>query len=146
MSSIKRARNRLRCIAAVLASGLALALPATAQETIKLTVAAGHPPIFLWVKHLHDTFMHSVDGELARSGKYKIQWTEAYGGTLAKMGSELETMQQGISDMGIVSTVFQSSKMPLNNVTYFVPYGPTDAQVVTKAINVVQGMPEWTAE
>jgi TRAP-type C4-dicarboxylate transport system substrate-binding protein len=132
--------------AAALALLLAAAPQAHAQETIKLTVAAGHPPIFLWVKHLKESFMATVDAELAKGGKYKIAWTEAYGGTLAKIGSELETMQQGISDLGIVATVFQSSKLPLNNVTYFVPYGPADANTVTAAIDKVQDRPELKAE
>lgn len=130
---------------AFLAASL-LAVGAGAQEAIKLTVAAGHPPIFLWVKHIRETFIPTVDAELAKTGKFKVQWNEAYGGTLAKIGSELETMQQGISDMGLVATVFQSAKMPLNNVTYFVPFGPADANVVTKAIDYVQGLPELTSE
>jgi TRAP-type C4-dicarboxylate transport system substrate-binding protein len=144
MHSPARARRAL--FAAFAAAGLALAAPAGAQEQIKLTIAAGHPPIFLWVKHLKESFMATVDAELAKSGKHKIAWNEAYGGTLAKIGSELETMQQGISDVGIVATVFQSAKMPLNNVTYFVPYGPADANVVTGAIDKVQLLPELTAE
>ena len=90
--------------------------------------------------------MTTVDAELAKTGKYKIAWTEAYGGTLAKIGSELETMQQGISDFGIVATVFQSSKLPLNNVTYFVPYGPADADSVAAAIDKVQQLPELKGE
>ena len=131
----------------LLAAALALAaVPAAAQESIRMTIAAGHPPIFLWVKHLRESFIATVDAELARTGKYKVAWNEAYGSTLAKMGSELETMQQGISDTGIVSTVFQASKMPLNNVTYYVPFGPSDANVVTQAIDYVQGLPELTAE
>jgi TRAP-type C4-dicarboxylate transport system substrate-binding protein len=130
-----------------LAAAHALAAPAAlAQESIRMTIAAGHPVIFLWVKHLRDSFMATADAELAKTGKYKIAWNEAYGGTLAKMGSELETMQQGISDVGIVSTVFQAAKMPLNNVTYYVPFGPPDANVVTQAIDYVQGLPELTGE
>ena len=125
---------------------VALAAPASAQETIRLTVAAGHPPIFLWVKHLRETFIPTVDAELAKTGRYKVQWNEAYGGTLTKMGSELETMQQGISDLGIVATVFHSSKMPLNNVTYFVPFGPADAERVVQAIDYVQTLPELSGE
>ena len=141
-------RNMLR--GGLAAAGFAIALSASpvavAQESIKLTMAAGHPPIFLWVKHLKESLMATVDAELAKTGKYKIAWTEAYGGTLAKIGSELETMEQGISDIGIVATVFQSAKLPLNNVTYFVPYGPADANVVTAAIDRVQARPELTAE
>lgn len=138
--------HAFRCLVASLVLLACAVAPANAQETLRLTVAAGHPPIFLWVKHLHETFIPTVDAELAKTGRYKIQWNEAYGGTLTKMGSELETMQQGISDLGIVATVFHSSKMPLNNVTYFVPFGPSDAKVVVQAIDQVQALPELQNE
>jgi TRAP-type C4-dicarboxylate transport system substrate-binding protein len=137
-----------RCAPSIGLAAVLSALPcaAQAQQEIKLTVAAGHPPIFLWVKHLKASIMSTVDSELAKNGKYKIAWTEAYGGTLAKIGSELETMQQGISDVGVVATVFQSSKLPLNNVTYFVPYGPADADTVIDAVDKVQQLPELKGE
>jgi|EndMetStandDraft_3_1072993.scaffolds.fasta_scaffold212124_1 TRAP-type C4-dicarboxylate transport system substrate-binding protein len=141
-------RNVRGLATAIALSSFVFAMPpgAQAQEEIKLTVAAGHPAIFLWVKHLKTSLMPTVDAELAKTGKYKIAWTEAYGGTLAKIGSELETMQQGISDLGIVATVFQSGKLPLNNVTYFAPYGPADADAVIAAIDKVQGLPELKGE
>ena len=75
-----------------LLSAAALALlvahaPATqAEETIRVTAVAGHPPVLLWVKHLKETLIPTVDAELAKSGKYKIQWTEAYAGSIAKVG------------------------------------------------------------
>ena len=130
----KSCQHARRYGAALAIASLVAAPPvaARAQEEIKLTVAAGHPTVFLWVKHLKGSLIATVDAELARTGKYKIAWTEAYGGTLAKIGSELETMQQGISDLGIVATVFQSGKLPLNNVTYFAPYGPADADTITE--------------
>jgi TRAP-type transport system periplasmic protein len=133
-------------VAAFAALACGSAASALAQDVIKLTAAAGHPPIFLWVKHIRETFMATVDAELAKTGKHRIQWNEAYGGTLAKIGSEAETMQSGVSDLGIVATVFQPAKLPLNNVTYFVPFGPGDASVVTKAIEYVQALPELTQE
>jgi TRAP-type C4-dicarboxylate transport system substrate-binding protein len=137
-------RRRLAALAAALIG--CAALPATAQETIRMTAAAGHPPIFLWVKLVRESFMATVDAELAKTNKYRMQWTEAYGGTLAKIGSELETMQQGISDLGLVGSVFHSAKLPLNNVTYFVPFGPADANIVTKSVSSAQDSPELIAE
>jgi TRAP-type C4-dicarboxylate transport system substrate-binding protein len=121
----------------VLWLGIAVLLPfpAQAQQEIKLTVSAGHAPVFLWVKHLKETFIPAVNKELAKSNLYKITWNEAYGGTLAKLGSELETIEQGVSDMGIVGTVFHPAKMPLQNVTYVTPFGPTDPRVIVKAMN-----------
>lgn len=137
---------RARLIVTATAVSLIGIVPARSQETIKVQAAAGHPPIFLWVKHIRESFMPTVDAELAKTGKYKIQWNEAYGGSLAKLGSEVETMQQGISDFGTASSVFQSAKLPLNNVTFFVPFGPTDAGTVIKAVDYVQTLPELTGE
>lgn len=143
---VSRLRRRVGALVASTVVFAAGAGNASAQEQIKLTVAAGHPAIFLWVKHLKDSVMATVDAELAKSNAYKIAWSESYGGTLAKIGSELETMQQGISDFGIVSVIFHPAKMPLNNVTYFVPYGPPDAERVGDAIEKVQKLPEMEAE
>jgi len=123
----------LRTMAALLvAAGLGTA---HAQQEIKLTVCAGHAPVFLWVKHLKETLVPAVNRELAGAGRYRIVWNEAYGGTLAKLGSELESIEQGICDMGIVGTVFHPAKMPLHNVSYAAPFGPTDPRVITKVIN-----------
>lgn len=144
--TVIRAVRRIS-VGVLTASVLCLAsLPASAQEIIRMTIAAGHPAIFPWVKLLRDSFMSTVDAELAKTGKYKMEWNEAYGGTLAKLGSELETMQQGISDVGVVSSVFHSGKMPLSNVTLFVPFGPVDANLVTQAIGSAQDTPEMKAE
>ena len=69
--------------------GLAISAAATAQQVIKLTVAAGHPPVFLWVKLTDEVFIPEVDKRLAAAGgKYKIDWTKAWGGTLLKLGTE----------------------------------------------------------
>ena len=111
------------------------AFPAIAQQEIKITVSAGHAPVFLWVKHLRESFIPAVNRELAKGGKYKITWNEAYGGTLAKLGSELETIEQGVSDMGIVGSVFHPGKLPLQNVSYAAPFGPLDPRVVSKVMN-----------
>jgi TRAP-type transport system periplasmic protein len=116
----------------VLATGTSFAV---AQQEIKITASAGHAPVFLWVKHLKETFIPGVNAELAKTGKYKIVWTEAFGGTLAKIGSELETIEQGISDMGMVGGPFHTAKLPLQQVSYVTPFGPQDARMVTAVMN-----------
>ena len=118
---------------------LLAALPAQAQQVIKLTSAAGHPPVFLWVKILDEYFIPEVDKRLAAAGgKYKIEWTKAYGGTLAKLGNESTAMKDGISDLGFVATIFEAAKFPLQNVTYFAPFGTDDIGVVTNGITDMQ--------
>lgn len=62
---------------------------AQAQQTIRLTAAGGHPPVFLWVKLLDEFYIPEVDRRLAAAGgKHKVEWTKAWGGTLIKIGSE----------------------------------------------------------
>src|SRR5210317_1840718 len=87
---------------------VALTVPtAPAQaKTYKLTSAAGHPPIFLWVTLTRDFFIPEVDRRLAEAGgKDKITWNQAYGGTVAKLGGVLEAVEEGIVDIGFVGTI-----------------------------------------
>jgi ABC-type sugar transport system substrate-binding protein len=80
--------RRLIAAAALLAAA-GLSAPAHAQQTIRLTAAAGHPPVFLWVKLVDEFFIPEVDKRLAAAGnQYKVEWTKAWGGTLIKLGAE----------------------------------------------------------
>lgn len=124
-------------ISAILMSAVLFVVPGLtrAQEEIRITITAGHAPVIVWVKHMKETLIPTVNRELAKTNKYKIIWNEAYGGTIAKLGSELEAIEQGVSDMGWVGTVFHPAKMPLQNVSFVAPFGPTDPRVVIKVIN-----------
>lgn len=120
--------------ATVLAGLLGLAaVPASAVQ-IKATSISSHPKIFLWVEMLSDVFIPATNKALEDTGD-SIVWTEAYGGTLAKAGSVLETMEAGLAEVGIVSSIFNPSQLPLQNVTYATPFGSPDVNVVLNAIN-----------
>lgn len=126
--------------AGIAAASLALAsAPATAAQTIKLTAAAGHPPVFLWVKLLDEFFIPEVDRRLAGAGgKYQIAWTKAWGGTLVKLGAEGKGIADGVADLGMVSTIFEAAKFPLQNITYFTPFGSDSIQTVTDTVAQAQ--------
>lgn len=121
-------------LGAVLASVIA-ASSASAQQEIKITACSGQAPVFSFVKLISQSFIPTLNAELAKTGKIKIAWNEAYGGTLAKIGGELEAVQQGVCDMGVVGTVFHPAKMPLQQVTFMAPFGPTDLRPVVKVMN-----------
>lgn len=108
--------------------------PATAQETIRLTIASGHPEVFLWVKHMHESFIPAVNAALAETGEVTVEWTEAYGGTLVKLGSEAEALETGIADLAMATGVFDPAGMGILNITYAMPFGPTDPVMVTEAV------------
>ena len=123
--------------------------PAQAK-TYKLTSAAGHPPIFLWVTLTRDFFIPEVDRRLTEAGsKDKIVWNQAYGGTVAKLGGVLEAVEEGIVDIGFVGTIFEAPKMPLHNVSYMTPFGSGDIfKVVDTMAELQKKIPavanEWT--
>jgi TRAP-type transport system periplasmic protein len=126
---------------AVLATTLLLAVahaPANAQKTIRLTAAAGHPPVFLWVKHLDDVFIPEVDRRLALTGNYKIDWTKAWGGTLVKLGSESKGMGDGVVDLGVVATVFETPRFPLQSISFYAPFGSDRVDLVSNTISDLQ--------
>ncbi len=127
---------------AVLMTGaiaLAMAQPTTAQTTHRLTAAAGHPPVFLWVKLLDEYFIPEVDRRLAAlGGRHRIDWTRAWGGTLVKVGSESRGLADGVADLGFVGTVFEAARFPLQNVSYVAPFGTDDVGAVSAAMADLQ--------
>lgn len=116
-------------LSAVLA---ATALPAAAEE-IDATVITGHPPVFLWVKTLHEAFIPAVDKALEGTD-YTMKWTEAYG-TLANVGGELEAMEDGLAQVGIVSSLFEPSLLSLQNISYVTPFGSPNVDLVLSSVD-----------
>ena len=145
-----KARMSLIAMAAALAGSVAM--PAQADE-ISVNVVNGHPPVFLWVKHLTETFIPAVNAKLEGSG-HTINWTESYGGTLAAVGGELEAIEDGLAEVGVVPTVFEPTALPLQNVSYFTPFSTPDPQIVIDAVNklhenipgMVQSWEKYNAE
>jgi TRAP-type C4-dicarboxylate transport system substrate-binding protein len=131
-------RLRLALSAAAVAASVAASLPAAAQETIKLTFSCAHPTVFLWAKHYQETLMPTVDKALARTGKYKIEWNKAFGGTLAKVNEEFRTIEQGLADLGQSLTLYETARMPLHQVAYYAPFQPTDPVVGPDVIEDLQ--------
>jgi TRAP-type C4-dicarboxylate transport system substrate-binding protein len=126
--------------AAAAASLFACAPGALAQQTIKLTISSGHPPAFLWVRLLDEFFVPEVDKRLAAAGgKHRIEWTKAWGGTLAKVGQESVAIKDGVSDMGFVGTLFEAARFPLQNVSYFTPFITDDIFLVSRVVADLQG-------
>ncbi len=130
-------KRRLLALATLLVAA-GLTAPAQAQQTIRLTAAAGHPPVFLWIKLIDEYFIPEVDKRLAAGGKHRIEWTKAWGGTLIKLGSESKGIADGVADFGFVGTIFEASKFPMQNVSYFAPFGSEDIGVVTQVVNDMQ--------
>lgn len=117
-------------------AGVALAATAAVAyaETINATIVAGHPPVFRWVKHASETFIPGVNKALEGTD-HTIEWDEQYGGSLAKVGDELETLEEGLAEVGLISSVFDPAKLPLQNVSYFTPFVSSEPLKVAGTID-----------
>lgn len=113
------------------------AMPAVAQETISAVVIDGYPDRSLWVREFSDFFIPEVDRRLAEAGNYVMDWQQNYGGSIVKPRGVLEGVQLGLGDIGIVTTIFHSSKLPSQGLAAVTPFVSSDARAVAKAIDEI---------
>ena len=113
---------------------LAATTTITMAKDINVTIAAGHPPVFRWVKHASKTFIPAVNRALEGSG-YTLKWSEQYGGSLAKVGGVLEAVEEGLAEIGLVSSLFEPAKLSLQTVTYFTPFVNRNATAVSNLMD-----------
>lgn len=126
---------------------LLLAAP-LAAETIPLTIASSHGIQIPWVAPLHEVIVARTNDRLEAMGSdNRIDWTESYGGALYSFGDTLEAVGDGIADAGWIGTLWEESKMPYANVTYFTPFTTDDAGLQMQVFNRLYGeIPALKAE
>jgi len=113
------------------------AIPSFATETIKAVAIDGYPARALWVKEFSAFFIPEVDKVLAKTGNFKIEWQESYGGSIVKPKGVLEGVKLGLGDIGIVTTIFHSSKLPSQAISAVTPFVAPDARAVAKAVDEI---------
>jgi TRAP-type C4-dicarboxylate transport system substrate-binding protein len=109
----------------------AIAFPAMAygQEEIDLTVASSHPLVIPWVGMIKSHFMAETDRILAEKGNYKINWNEAFGGSLYKANATLTSVQEGVTDVGWVFSFLEGAKLPLSQASTYAPFSTANPPV-----------------
>ena len=105
-----------------------------AADTINVTIVAGHPPIFRWVKQLDESFIPTAKAELEKLG-HSFSATGQYGGAIAGVGEELETVEAGLAEIGTCQSLFDPSKMALQNVTYYTPFVTADPRTISNVMH-----------
>lgn len=121
-----------------LAGGLAIAaLGLGAQaETYSLTISSSHPTVLPWVGQLSTLVVAESNNRLEAMGSAdRIDWTESYGGALYGFKDTLEAVGDGLTDAGWVGTLWEGSKMPLQNMTYFTPFVSDDLVATLRIMN-----------
>ncbi len=67
--------------------------PAAAKEVIKLKIGSGHPLATDWIKFTSDFFCKELVKRVNERTKYKLELSEHWAGSVAKLGEELESAE-----------------------------------------------------
>ena len=116
---------------------LAAASTASAQETIRLRIASGHPPANTYVNLMQGFFVPEVTKRVAERTKHKVEFVEGYGGAMVKVADTLEGVQSGIIDIGGYCFCFEPSNLPLHAFQVMLPFGTMDPVVSLKVARAV---------
>jgi TRAP-type C4-dicarboxylate transport system substrate-binding protein len=122
-----------------------LLTPGMVQATnFRLIIGAGHPvEASAWITSMRDYMQVEIKKQVEAKTPHKIEWVEAYGGSIAKLGEVLEAIESGLMDVGDVHIPFEPSKLMAQNFPYFIPFGTPDPLVATKAaFKVYQDVPQ----
>ncbi len=108
--------------------------PAGAAEKIRLTIISGNTHNYAPVGAAIKAFIPKVDDILARTGKYKISWIQGFGGQIVKVRGELDGVEGGLGDLGVVPAPFHPAKLSLYQIGYVTPFTSLDVQVTTSGM------------
>lgn len=134
------------CTGVVLQCSLMTAT-ALAAETINLHVISAQPPRMLTVGMLSEFMLPEINERLAERGsEYQVEWRESYAGVVAGSTETFTAIQHGVGDMGQVGTLFEPAKLPLAQMTFFVPFtGANVATVLEVMADLHERIPELDA-
>ena len=137
--------------AILVASPAVLTSPASAQQEINLTVAAGQPLRAMKPLGLVNTyFVPEVDKRIKAAGldkKFTIKWKEAYAGSLLKPTFVLQGVSDGIADIGFSPTIFHPDKLPLEQITFATPFATSNVVLIGKTMDKMhETFPEYGAQ
>ena len=109
-----------------------VATQAVAQEKISMIAIDGYPKKAMWVQQFSEFFIPRVNEELAKTGNYKIEWQEAYGGSIVKPRGVLEGIKLGLGDIGIVTTIFHNSALPSQGISAVTQFPQMSAELAAE--------------
>ena len=118
----------------LLAWGVMTPVPAAEKETIKLKIGSGHPLATDWIKFTSDFFCKELVKRVNERTKYKLELSEHWAGSVAKLGEELESAEIGILDMAAIIAPFEPTKCYLHNWGYNIPFLPGDPRMAGRIV------------
>ena len=76
-----------------------------------------------------------------------ITFNDYWSASLGVATSNLDTIGQGIADVGTVCTLYTPTQLPLSQITYCVPFAPDDVEMASELMyKISEKYPEFYAE
>ena len=124
-----------------------LAAPMALADNITLRIGSGHPngPA-VYVADVANFFVPEVKRRVAEETEHTIDFVEGYGGAIAGVAETLESVQNGILDIGAYCICFEPAKLFLHNFPYYAPFGPQDSAQQMEAARAVYDQVPWLTE
>lgn len=102
---------------------------AAEKKMIKLKIGSGHPLAADWIKIISEFFCREIEKRVGERTEYKLEFSEHWGGSVAKLGEELESVEIGLLDMAALITPFEPTKLFLHNYGFNIPFNTGDTRV-----------------
>lgn len=93
-----------------------------------------------------DFFVPEVVRRVAEETEHEIEFVEGYGGAIAGVAETLESVENGILDIGAYCICFEPAKLFLHNFPYYAPFGPQDSEQQMQATRAVYDAVPWLEE
>lgn len=137
-----------RKLALLLAALLIASAQGARADTFNLTIASSHPTTIPWVTLMTQYFVPEVSKRVEALGKgHRIVWREAYAGQLFKINATLSSVDQGVTDISLVFSTLEPSKLPLTQFATLAPFTTEDVRVILDVVNDMnENLPALRAE
>ncbi len=119
---------------------------AALADNFTFRIGSGHPngPA-VYVADTANFFVPEVKKRAEAAG-HTVTFIEGYGGAIAGVAETLESVQNGILDIGSYCICFEPAKLFLHNFPYYAPFGPQDSQQAMRAVRATYDAVPWLTE
>ena len=120
---------------------------AAVADTFTLRIGSGHPNgPSVYVTDVAEFFVPEVKRRVAEETEHTIEFVEGYGGAIAGVAETLESVENGILDIGAYCICFEPAKLFLHNFPYYAPFGPQDSAEQIAAVRATYDAIPWLTE
>ncbi|MEM6634582.1 MAG: C4-dicarboxylate TRAP transporter substrate-binding protein [Pseudomonadota bacterium] len=139
-------KNKTALVTASAIAFAAMAAQTAMADTFTFRIGSGHPngPA-VYVADTANFFVPEVKKRAEAAG-HTVEFVEGYGGAIAGVAETLESVQNGILDIGAYCICFEPAKLFLHNFPYYTPFGPQDSGQAMDAVRATYDAVPWLGE